>query len=960
MKPNCLFTLLVCFSFIQFSYCQHFKPELVNQSEWNISSPVAGGIYQRGSNNARMIKINGSFKGTGMLYSTTISATIKQLDLYGNDIGNPVLIPITTLSVNDGVRSFSGETYLSAGWYHLTITATGNDIPVVRNRTMKIGVGEVFIIAGQSNAQGMPNQYLNDNVANNPAPFLDAVRIQPDQFDAAKYLVSTDPTSVAVTTNFNVKKPYLSPLIAGREAYNNQNSGIAPLGNSLWYWISLGEKIAQTYNVPVSFFNAAYGGTTIKSWQESTDPNAKPLGRPGAPGDGRYPPGAPYGFLKNALKFYGSTYGVRSVLWLQGETDAEALRGGSEWNFQKISSADDYAQKLIQVINQSRQDLKPNSDLTWMVGKTSTLGGVKYTDGNQSAQSAIIVRQGQENVITSGWAKRGPDIDQILDRAPDGTHLAGAGIWKAADSWFSALQFSNLLSSNPVIPQSLGTEPRLVQLDDNGNVITVLPTGSRYIWYNGNGGNIDLNAPVGYGSTIPGNIIDPLVLIEDNQGNTTLGGLVFPNANAASTCVVNNPGATLDDATCNSVQGWALDWANLNQPVSIDIYVDGVKTYAGITADGDRPDLASYFNNPAARYHGFSYTFPTDASWRNGQNHSISVRICGTNNYIAGGPKTINCTGGSNPPNPPSSACSVSNPGATLDDVTCNSVRGWALDWSNLDQPVTIDIYVDGVKTYAGITANTDRPDLAAYFNNSSARYHGFSFTFPNDAAWKNGQNHSINVRICGTNNDMPGSPKTINCTGGSNPPNPPVTGGSLAFQIISYDCNSGVLQYRFTSSDNSPVNVSLPGIFGGTMSPNTVATYTFPGDGRQGRTVTGSASQSGNQISINFTNGCSLSGGRISYNSIDDFSENNDLKLTTYPNPNDGQFSISFSLPKGENYTIQVTDMLGHTLLKRESISKTSQVIEQVTLSNLNLKHVLVQVKSGLKTVTKMIIVQE
>ncbi|GAB3023434.1 hypothetical protein [Spirosoma pulveris] len=65
----------------------------------------------------------------------------------------------------------------------------------------------------------------------------------------------------------------------------------------------------------------------------------------------------------------------------------------------------------------------------------------------------------------------------------------------------------------------------------------------------------------------------------------------------------------------------------MNQPVTIDIYVDGVKTYADITANGDRQDLVGAFGSTAARYHGFNYSFPSDAAWKNGQNHSISRLI---------------------------------------------------------------------------------------------------------------------------------------------------------------------------------------------------------------------------------------------------------------------------------------------------------------------------------------------
>ena len=200
--------------------------------------------------------------------------------------------------------------------------------------------------------------------------------------------------------------------------------------------------------------------------------------------------------------------------------------------------------------------------------------------------------------------------------------------------------------------------------------------------------------------------------------------------------------------------------------------------------------------------------------------------------------------------------CSVNNPAGSFDGADCNSVVGWALDQSDFSKTVTVDVYVDGVKV-GSTQANGDRQDLVGAFGNASARYHGFTYQFPANDSWKNGQGHNVTTRICGASSDTNGSPKTVSgCTGGTT--NPP-SGGSLAFQIVSYDCNSGILQYQFTGGDGSAINVAIPGIFGGTMNANTVASYTFPGDAKVGRTVTGTATQSGNQVAINFTNGCNI-----------------------------------------------------------------------------------------------------
>ncbi|GAB2581850.1 hypothetical protein GCM10027190_33960 [Spirosoma areae] len=1146
----------------------------------------------------------------------------------GNDAGMPAIpIPLTVLNS----KSFSGQLSVSAGWYQLTLKATDSN-GTTSTRTTKEGVGEVFIIAGQSNAQGIKNDPFKNNTVN--LPLLDAVRVQPDRFLEAEFLGAADPFSQLITTTLGAKKPSFSPLISGREAYNDPNSGISPLGNSLWYWVAFGEKIARQYQVPVAVFNAAWNGTTIRQWQESTASDGKPLGAPGAPGDGRYGVGAPYGIFKNALKFYGSTYGIRSVLWLQGETDAKALRDAA-WAAQRVSGSNptaqkqDYADKLTQVINKSRQDLQPRAGddaLAWVVGKTSTFEGVsvyypKQGQTQAETQSAQTVRAGQEQVITAGLKQvyRGPDIDAIEERAVGGgepTHLAGQqGLVKAAEAWYFSVHTPSFFNPDPIRPARLGTEPQDLQLDANGNITTPLPAGAQYVWYAGNGGRIDLNTPAGFGYTMPDGIADPVVFVDYSDGNCALGGLVLPDmTNSTPTptgnCSVGSPNAAFDVADCNGVSGWALDQTNMNQTVTVDIYVDGAKTYS-VSANGDRQDLVGAFGgNQAARYHGFTYQFPANASWKNGQNHTLTARICGAANDMAGSPKQVSgCTGGTQTPttpttpsgncgysegqfllnfngeliyahyyngilfaayqnasqgfkpqhwmqaagfdpskvpcfaatdprtttttnptttpsgsnngsgllgsyynntnlsgspvkqqvdatvnfawneqgpspaaganptnmsvrwsgqveapvsgtykfktlnddatrlsvngqqlindwpgghgptwfegsinltagqkytislefnqggggaqaqlhweypgqgsqiipqsrlypdgatipttpttptNPPTGNCSVGSPNAALDVADCNGVSGWALDQNNMNQTVTVDIYVDGVKTHTGIVANGDRQDLVGAFGgNPAARYHGFTYQFPANASWKNGQNHTLTARICGAGNDMAGSPKQVSgCTGGTQNPTTPTNPttpngtGSLAFQIVSYNCNSGVLQYKFSSNDGSPVSVTLPGIFGGNMNPNTIVSHTFPGDARQGYTVTGSASQSGNQIGINFTNGCNLpSGGRKASSVLSDVVD--ELALSVRPNPNNGQFDVEVRVPANQTYVVGVTDLLGRVLVKQEGVGSGLTQVESISLQNRYAGAAIVYLKSGAKRVSKTVLIK-
>ncbi len=106
------------------------------------------------------------------------------------------------------------------------------------------------------------------------------------------------------------------------------------------------------------------------------------------------------------------------------------------------------------------------------------------------------------------------------------------------------------------------------------------------------------------------------------------------------------------------------------------------------------------------------------------------------------------------------------------------------------------------------------------------------------------------------TNNTAPTSTTT---------PTPTVTGTptatALAFKIVSYDCNSGVLQYQMIGGNGTSINLNLPGLYSGLVNANVIATYTFPPDARVGRAMVGSATQTGVTVSISFTTSCNLTG---------------------------------------------------------------------------------------------------
>ena len=150
----------------------------------------------------------------------------------------------------------------AGGWYRLEVRCRVSDDAVAVGVVEPIGVGEVFIVAGQSYATN-----CNDERFKVTEPEARVVA-----FDSAKetWGVANDP----------------QPVFDGSE------------GGSIWP--PLGDALAKELRVPIGFVNVAVGGTSSMQWM-------------------------PDGTLHPRLIKAGQTLGrFRAVLWQQGESDVIA------------------------------------------------------------------------------------------------------------------------------------------------------------------------------------------------------------------------------------------------------------------------------------------------------------------------------------------------------------------------------------------------------------------------------------------------------------------------------------------------------------------------------------------------------------------------------------------------------------------------------------------------------------
>ena len=124
--------------------------------------------------------------------------------------------------------------------------------------------------------------------------------------------------------------------------------------------------------------------------------------------------------------------------------------------------------------------------------------------------------------------------------------------------------------------------------------------------------------------------------------------------------------------------------------------------------------------------------------------------------------ETATCTGGVvNPPggsNPSDGAYE-----GYFDGIDCNTAGGWVWNSSYPNQGIVLEI-VEGSNVVGTVTASTYRSDLQQAGKGNGQ--HGFNWSVP--GVLKNGQPHTLSVRVQGQGYVLNNAPRTITCSGGA------------------------------------------------------------------------------------------------------------------------------------------------------------------------------------------------
>lgn len=224
-----------------------------------LSSPLERQVFQRGADGLGQVAIAGSLP-TGV-EAVEARAVLAEGAPRGKTVDWSIVTKIKTAPSHEEGR-FSGRLPLSSGgWYRLEVRARKGEQTLGQATVEKVGVGDVYVTAGQSNSAnfGQVRQAAKDD------------RVV--YFDGKAYVPARDP----IPGGFG--------------------GGGTP-------WPLLGDLLAKQCKVPICFRSSTLTYTPIALWLPDAKHNQFPT-------------------LVEQVKQLGPR-GVRAVLWHQGESDSLA------------------------------------------------------------------------------------------------------------------------------------------------------------------------------------------------------------------------------------------------------------------------------------------------------------------------------------------------------------------------------------------------------------------------------------------------------------------------------------------------------------------------------------------------------------------------------------------------------------------------------------------------------------
>jgi hypothetical protein len=367
--------------FFTFLLLLHISTSVLAQLE--IKFPPARMVYQRNPEGNATVFITGT-------YIADIDKVEARLKTRVGEPGSQVGWTPIGGSVSGNV--FAGSLIATGGRYDLEVRGMKNNQPVGSTITVeKVGIGEVFLIVGHSNADA-----ANSTMTGANSDMVNSINIRSDDALHEQYLQTGSPSD-------------LQDLLPTKLC---QTCGIGPMSGYPWLWSKLGDLLVSptALNVPILFYSAAFGGSNMDQTYKSA------YNIPFDHGFIKYSIRMPYVNIRNTLTKYVPQTGLRAILSLHGVNDQDTDGDGFKFRNQKV-------------IEKTREESNYQK-LAWMIALDCYNNGINQsiTNGQLSLIATVpdVFRGGNLNLIDG------------IGRY-DGLHFNEFGQQKAAELWRDAI-----------------------------------------------------------------------------------------------------------------------------------------------------------------------------------------------------------------------------------------------------------------------------------------------------------------------------------------------------------------------------------------------------------------------------------------------------------------------------------------------------------------------------------------
>jgi hypothetical protein len=271
----------------------------------------------------------------------------------------------------------------SGGWWRLEVRVSQGGKQLALGGVAHVGIGEVFVIAGQSNS------------ANHGAEKQTTKTKRVASFDGKAWRIADDPQPGASGGGGSFVPPFADALVAKE-------------------------------NVPVGIIACGIGATSVREWlpKGATIPNPPTLvSRVEQLPNGQWASkGAAYEAFIARMKSVPPR-GFRAVLWHQGESDA------NQKDATRTLPGKLYRESLEKIIRESRRAI--GWDAPWFVAQASY-----HVPGDEGSDD---IRAAQASLWKDGIALEGPDSDalkgKLRERDGQGVHFSGEGLRVHGSKW---------------------------------------------------------------------------------------------------------------------------------------------------------------------------------------------------------------------------------------------------------------------------------------------------------------------------------------------------------------------------------------------------------------------------------------------------------------------------------------------------------------------------------------------